>query len=107
MQTETINNKKNNKKQYMTTTKKINANGTEISVLLQGNENDYICLTDMARYKDKQRTDYIIRNWLRSRSTIEYLGVWEQLHNPNFNPIEFDGFRSQRMPTTLRIISKQ
>jgi hypothetical protein len=57
----------------MATTKKITANGTEISVLLQGNENDYICLTDMARYKDKQRTDYIIQNWLRSRSTIEYL----------------------------------
>ena len=79
----------------MPTPKKINANGTEISVLLQGNENDYICLTDMARYKDKLRTDYIIQNWLRSRSTIEYLGVWEQLHNPNFNPIEFDGFRNQ------------
>ena len=57
----------------MTTTKKINANGTEISILLQGNENDYICLTDMARYKDKQRTDYIIQNWMRSRSTIEIL----------------------------------
>lgn len=79
----------------MSTTKKINANGTEISILLQGNENDYICLTDMARYNDKQRTDYIIQNWLRSRSTIEYLGAWEQLHNPSFNPIEFDGFRNQ------------
>ena len=78
----------------MATTKKITAYGTEISVLLQGNENDYICLTDMARYKDRQRTDYIIQNWMRSRSTIEYLGVWEQLHNPNFNPIEFDGFRN-------------
>ena len=77
------------------TTKKINANGTEISVLLQGNENDYICLTDMARFKDQKRTDYIIQNWMRSRSTIEYLGVWEQLHNPSFNPIEFDGFRQQ------------
>ena len=84
-----------NIRKYMAITKKINANGTEISILLQGNENDYICLTDMARYKDKQRTDYIIQNWLRSRSTIEYLGVWEQLHNPNFNPIEFDGFRNQ------------
>ena len=79
----------------MAITKKINANGTEISILLQGNENDYICLTDMDRYKDKQRTDYIIQNWLRSRSTIEYLGVWEQLHNPSFNPIEFDGFKSE------------
>ena len=79
----------------MTTTKKINVNGTEISVLLQGNENDYICLTDMARFKDQKRTDYIIQNWMRSRSTIEYLGVWEQLHNPSFNSIEFDGFRQQ------------
>ena len=62
----------------MAITKKINANGTEISIMLQGNENDYICLTDMARYKDKLRTDYIIQNWLRSRSTIEYLGVCVQ-----------------------------
>ena len=77
----------------MLTTKKINANGTEISILLQGNENDYICLTDMARYKDKQRTNYIIQNWMRARNTIEYLGVWEQLHNPNFKSIEFDAFR--------------
>ena len=79
----------------MATTKKINANGTEISVLLHGNENDYICLTDMARYKDTNRTNYIIQNWMRSRSTIEYLGVWEQLHNPNFKSIEFDAFRGQ------------
>ena len=79
----------------MPTTKKITANGTEISVLLQGNENDYICLTDMARYKDKQRTNYIIQNWMRSRNTIEYLGVWEQLHNPNFKSVEFDAFRKK------------
>ena len=72
----------------MGTTKIISVNSTEISVLLQDKENDYICLTDMARYKDKQRTDYIIQNWMRSRSTIEYLGVWEQFHNPDFNPID-------------------
>ena len=91
----------------MTTTKKINANGTEISVLLQGNENDYICLTDMARYKDKQRTDYIIQNWMRARNTIEYLGVWEQLHNPNFNPIEFDGFRNQSGLNSFSLTPKE
>lgn len=79
----------------MPTTKIINANGTEISILLQGNKNDYICLTDMAKYKDKQRTNYIIQNWMRARNTIEYLGVWEQLHNPNFKSIEFDGYRNQ------------
>ena len=91
----------------MTTTKKINANGTEISVLLQGNENDYICLTDMARYKDKQRTDYIIQNWMRARNTIEYLGVWEQLHNPNFNPIVFDGFRNQSGLNSFSLTPKE
>ena len=79
----------------MLTTKKINANGTEISILLQGNENDYICLIDMARCKDKECTNDIIQNWMRSPNTIEYFGVWEQLHNPNFKRIEFDGFRKK------------
>ena len=91
----------------MATTKIINANGTEISVLLQGNENDYICLTDMARYKDRQRTNYIIQNWMRSRSTIEYLGVWEQLHNPSFKSIEFDAFRSQSGLNSFSLTPKE
>jgi len=58
-------------------------------------EEDYICLTDIARYKDPKRTDYIIFNWMRNRNTIEFLGLWEQLNNPSFNPIEFDGIKSQ------------
>ena len=56
---------------------------------------DYICLTDIARFKDAERTDYIIMNWLRNRNTIEFLGIWEQLNNPGFNPIEFDGIKKQ------------
>ena len=48
----------------------------------------------MARHKDSERTDYIIQNWLRNRNTIEFLGIWEQLNNPDFKPIEFDGFRN-------------
>ena len=56
---------------------------------------DYICVTDIARYQDSERTDYIIQNWLRNRNTIEFLGIWEQLNNPDFNPIEFDGIRKQ------------
>ena len=79
----------------MATTKKITAYGTEISVLLQGNENDYICLTDMARFKDKQRTNYIIQNWMRSRSTIEHLGVGTITQSDCVNSIEFDAFRNQ------------
>src|SRR5450432_3289705 len=59
------------------------------------NERDYISLTDIARYKDAERTDYLILNWMRNRNTIEFLGIWEHLNNPNFNPIEFDGIKTQ------------
>ena len=56
---------------------------------------DYISLTDLARFKDSKRYDYIIQNWLRSRHTLEYVGTWELLYNPNFNSTEFDGFKSE------------
>lgn len=71
------------------------------------NSADYISLTDMARYKDKERTDYIIQNWLRNRSTIEYLGLWELLNNPDFKPIEFDGFRNQAGLNSFVLTPKQ
>jgi hypothetical protein len=71
---------------------KINVLNNEIAVCSQ-NEADYICITDIARYKNSDRTDDLIRNWLRNRNTIEFLGIWEQLNNPDFNPVEFDGFR--------------
>lgn len=74
--------------------KKIEVLSTEVAVQTNQNE-DYISLTDIARYKDKERTDYIILNWLRNRNTIEFLGIWEQLNNPTFNPIEFDGIKKQ------------
>ena len=73
---------------------KIEVQGTEISILKE-KETDYISLTDIARYKDSKRTDYIIQNWMRNRNTIEFLGIWEQLYNPDFNPIEFDGIKKQ------------
>ncbi|MBN2064083.1 MAG: KilA-N domain-containing protein [Sedimentisphaerales bacterium] len=75
-------------------TQKIEVQGTEIAIINE-KEDDYISLTDIARYKDPQRTDYIIQNWMRNRNTIEFLGVWEQLYNPNFNPIEFEGIKNQ------------
>lgn len=68
---------------------------------------DYICLTDMARYKDAERTDYIIQNWLRNRNTIEFLGIWEQLNNPDFKPIEFDGFRKQAGLNSFTLTAKR
>jgi len=73
---------------------KIEVKGTSVTVV-SGDVDDYISLTDIARYKDSERTDYIIQNWLRNRNTIEFLGIWEQLNNPDFNPIEFDGIRRQ------------
>lgn len=56
---------------------------------------DYISLTDLAKFKDKERFDYIIQNWLRSKHTLEYVGTWELLYNPNFNSTEFDGFKNE------------
>jgi hypothetical protein len=52
-------------------------------------------LTDIAKYKDPTNTDDIIKNWLRNRNTIELLGFWEKMYNPDFKPVEFDGFRKQ------------
>ncbi len=70
----------------------INAKGTEITVLSKGDENDYISLTDIARYKNPDEPKDVVKNWMRSRSTIEFLGLWEQLNNPEFKGVEFDSF---------------
>ncbi|TDT72156.1 KilA domain-containing protein [Allofrancisella inopinata] len=58
-------------------------------------ENDYISLTDIAKHKDEKEANEIIRNWLRNRNTIEFLGLWEQLNNNDFKPTEFDRFRKE------------
>jgi hypothetical protein len=71
---------------------KITVNGSEISIMHIETE-DFISLTDIAKHKDAVNTDDIIKNWLRNRNTIELLGFWEQLYNPDFKPVEFDGFR--------------
>lgn len=68
---------------------------------------EYICITDIARYKNADRTDDLIRNWLRNRNTIEFLGIWEQLNNPAFNPVEFDGFRKQAGLNSFTLTPKQ
>lgn len=67
-----------------------NTNVTVISV----NENDYISLTDIAKYKSEDPTA-VIGNWMRNRNTIEYLGIWESLYNPQFNPLEFEVFKKE------------
>ena len=78
----------------MAKNRKINVQGFDIA-LYESNKNDYISLTDIARYKDTEHTDDIIKNWLRNRNTVELLGFWEIINNPNFKPVEFDGFRKQ------------
>jgi KilA-N domain len=70
-------------------------------------EQDYVSLTDIARYKDAAATDDLIRNWLRNRNTIEFLGIWEQLNNPDFKPVEFDGFRKQAGLNSFTLTPKQ
>ncbi len=78
----------------MAKNKTFNVKGTEISVF-QGEQSDYISLTDIAKHKDAANTDDIIKNWFRNRNTIELLGFWEVMYNPDFKPVEFDGFRKQ------------
>ena len=79
---------------------KITVQNTEITVLSY-NDKDYISLTDMANGKQSEsRAADIIKNWLRNRYTIEFLGTWEMIHNPNFKVVEFDHFRMQAgLPT--------
>lgn len=71
---------------------KISAKGTEIVVLSKGTDDDYISLTDIAKYKNPDEPVAVIANWMRNRNTIEYLGIWEGLYNPRFKPLEFEGF---------------
>lgn len=68
---------------------------------------EYICITDIARFKNGDHTDDLIRNWLRNRNTIEFLGIWEQLNNPDFKPVEFDGFKKQAGLNSFTLTPKQ
>lgn len=74
--------------------KKIKVKGTEI-VLFKKKDDDYISLTDIAKYKNKEKTGLVISHWLSSRSTVEFLGIWEQIHNLNFNVTEFRNIRNE------------
>lgn len=72
---------------------KVNVKDTEISVI-KFDEADYISLTDIAKFKSDDPAA-VIANWLRNRNTIEYLGIWETLYNPDFKPLEFEGFKKE------------
>jgi len=72
----------------------IHANGIDIEIYTTDFQNEYISITDIARYKSDDPTA-VIQNWMRGRDVIEFLGLWETLHNLNFKPLEFEGFKNQ------------
>jgi len=84
----------------------ITVQGRTVAIVF-GREDDYISLTDIARYRNAEHTDDLIRNWLRNRNTVEFLGIWERLNNPSFNPVEFDGIRIQAGLNSFTLTPKQ
>ena len=72
----------------------LHAKGIDISIYTLDFENEFLSLTDIAKYKSDD-ANATICNWMRNRETIEFLGIWESLHNPDFKPLEFEGFRHQ------------
>ena len=74
---------------------KMNINGLEVAVVSQGDEDDYISLTDIAKHKNPEDPRIVVSNWLSSYATIDFLATWEQLYNPNFNRMEFQTVRSE------------
>ena len=73
---------------------KIEATGFAIQIYTEDFRNDYISLTDIAKYKNTDDPRFVIQNWMRNRNTIEFLGAWESINNPNFNRLEFDTVRN-------------
>ena len=82
---------------------KITVQNTEVSVIKVDGE-DYICLTDMLRAKDG---DFFITDWLRNRNTLEYIGIWEKVYNPDFNYGEFATIRNQSGLNSFKISVKE
>jgi hypothetical protein len=74
---------------------KILVKGTQIGLVLRKNNNDYISLTDMAKFKDRELTGIVIANWLSTKYTVQFIGAWEKMYNPNFNVMEFNNIRNE------------
>jgi hypothetical protein len=85
---------------------KIYVKNTEILIYTE-KANDFISLTDIARYRDAERSDYILQNWMRNRSTIEFIGLWETFNNPDFNSIEFDGIKNLSSSNSFALTPKR
>ena len=87
-------------------TKKININNLAITIKTSPQEEDFISLTDMAKWKNIEYPDQVIANWMRTNFTISFLGLWEIANNKNFNPTDFEGFKNQTGENTF-IMSPQ
>ncbi|MBR6500661.1 MAG: KilA-N domain-containing protein [Firmicutes bacterium] len=74
---------------------KIEADGVEIAIISEGDNNDYISLTDIAKKRTIENPGYVIQNWMRNRSTVQFLGLWEKFHNPAFNYLEFEAIENE------------
>ena len=74
---------------------KLHVKGLDINIYSLGLENEFISLTDIARYKNEDDPRFVIQNWMRNKNTIELLGVWEELHNPNFNRVQFEAVKKE------------
>lgn len=86
------------RKEYFMKNMKIDANGTEIRVMGDViNEDAYISLTDIAKYKNAENAFIVVANWMRNHSTISFLGLWEQIHNPHFNLSNSIGLKWNRV----------
>ena len=84
----------------------IQVKGEDIELIVKNNQ-DYISLTSIAKHKNTLHPDDIIKNWLRNKNTLEFLGLWEKINNANFKPVEFDGFKSQAGTNAFVITPKQ
>ncbi|MBP5758758.1 MAG: KilA-N domain-containing protein [Bacteroidales bacterium] len=73
----------------------LHVQGIEVGIYTEDFRNEYISLTDIARYRNGDDPRFAIQNWMRNRNTIEFLGLWESLHNPNFNRVQFDTFKTE------------
>ena len=83
------------------------AKKTDKILFVKIENDDYISLTDMAKSKNPNDANEIIRNWLRNRNTIEFLGIWEKIYNPNFKTVEFDGFKKEAGLNSFTLSSKK
>ena len=73
----------------------IHAKGIDIGIYTNNFESEFISLTDIAKYRNEDDPRFVIQNWMRNRNTVEFLGVWEELHNPDFNRVQFEAVKNE------------